>query len=83
MKKFSQYLSSVKIISNKKARKKAYSYRSNYAGQALNKLAHNKFGFLAKKVNLAEFLKNFVTLTLRAEKHQAIKQLIYLKTYRG
>jgi ribosomal protein S13 len=72
-----------KLTLRKKRVKKKISFRNVRVGQTFLRLAQIKFGFLSKTSKIDTFLNKFVSLTLKAEKHQAIKKLIFLKTYRG
>jgi len=72
-----------KLIYRRRKIRKPFPFRGFSVGQSTSKLAHSKFGLVSKKINLDGFLRNFKSLAGRAKKHQAIKHLMYLKTYRG
>lgn len=75
-------LRSFKLLRRKRP-KTRFFFKGVRVSKLISKIAHDKFGYITKKRSLARFLVNFKTLALKAQKHQAIKKLIYLKTYRG
>jgi ribosomal protein S13 len=70
------------LSKNKRVKKLGFKFVG--ISKVFSSLVHNKFGVSIRNISILELLKkNFSNMTLRAQKRQAIKHLIYLKTYRG
>lgn len=71
-------------IVRKRRRSKKIGFKIAGLSRLLSSVSHRRLGSSLRADYMVEFLKrNFSRMTLRAEKRQAIKHLIYLKTYRG
>lgn len=68
----------------KKRRSKKFGFKIAGLSRLLSGVSRRRLGSSLNADYMVEFLRrNFSRMTLRAEKRQAIKHLIYLKTYRG